>query len=182
MSLSKLHRSVIAGAFAAAMLIAATACNASGGSGPPVDAVLPLPSAPQSAVGLRTVDNAQLGTLVTDNQGWVLYRFDQDKNVPPTSTCAGPCATRWQPAAAVSDTQVQGVDQNLVGSVKRPDGSLQLTLNGWPLYRFTGDKNPGDTRGQGLDRVWFAADIQGGKAVPGARAKSATTQNGSDGY
>lgn len=182
MNVPKLRRSVTAGAFAAAMLIVATACNAGADSAsPPVGAIQASQPA-QSSPGLRTVDNAQLGKLVTDEKGWVLYRFEKDKPNPPTSNCTGECASQWQPAAAVSDTQVQGVDQNLVGSVKRPDGTMQLTLNGMPLYHFAGDKNPGDTKGQGANRAWYAATPDGAKAGTPAQPKSASTENGSDGY
>ncbi|WP_235039295.1 COG4315 family predicted lipoprotein [Kibdelosporangium aridum] len=37
-----------------------------------------------------------------------------------------------------------------VGTVRRDDGSLQLTVGGWPVYRFNKDKKPGDTFGQGV--------------------------------
>ncbi|MFF7213607.1 hypothetical protein ACFZAU_24225 [Streptomyces sp. NPDC008238] len=181
MNVPKLRRSVGAGAFASAALIVATACNAGvDAASPPVGAI--QASQPAPAPGLRTVDNAQLGRLVTDEKGWVLYRFEKDKPNPPTSNCADECAARWQPAAAVSDTQVQGVDQNLVGSVKRPDGTLQLTLNGMPLYHFTGDENPGDTKGQGADSSWYAATPDGAKAGTTAQPKSASSENGSDQY
>ena len=30
-----------------------------------------------------------------------------------------------------------------------------MTLNGWPLYYYSGDKTPGDTNGQGVGGVWW---------------------------
>ena len=43
----------------------------------------------------------------------------------------------------------------LVKVAKRPDGKMQVTFNGKPLYRFSGDSKNGDAKGQGFDGVWF---------------------------
>ena len=50
-------------------------------------------------------------------------------------------------------------------TVKRADGKLQLTIGGWPVYRYSGDKAAGDTTGQGVGKVWFAVTPAGKKAV-----------------
>ena len=50
-----------------------------------------------------------------------------------------------------------GLSSSLLGRIKRPDGTTQVTYNGMPLYYFSGDANPGDTNGQGIGGVWFAA-------------------------
>ena len=39
----------------------------------------------------------------------------------------------------------------------RSDGGKQVAYNGRPLYFFAGDTAPGDTKGQGLNDVWFVA-------------------------
>jgi hypothetical protein len=49
-----------------------------------------------------------------------------------------------------------------VGWILREDGSRQLTLGGWPLYRYTGDKKPGQWRGQGEGGQWYAV-LKSGK-------------------
>jgi predicted lipoprotein with Yx(FWY)xxD motif len=105
--------------------------------------------------------------VVTDSNGMTLYRFDQDTANPPATHCAGQCAVKWPPALVTGDgtVTVQGVDRSLVGTVTRPDGSRQLTLHGWPLYRFANDAAPGDAKGQGVGGTWFAATPQGAKAT-----------------
>lgn len=59
---------------------------------------------------------------------------------------------------------LEGVDRSVVGMVQRPDGSSQLTIAGWPVYRFAGDATPGATSGHGTDGTWFAVTPAGGKA------------------
>src|SRR5690606_6031117 len=45
----------------------------------------------------------------------------------------------------------KGVDPTLIGTVERPDGTMQVSYGGWPLYTFVRDENPGDTNGQGVE-------------------------------
>jgi predicted lipoprotein with Yx(FWY)xxD motif len=117
-------------------------------------------------VGLIAKQAGQLGVVVTDSKGWTLYRYDKDTSAPPASTCDGPCAAKWPPVIANDSGQVQvnGVDANLVDTVTRTDGSKQVTINGWPVYRFSGDTAPGDTKGEGVVKLWYAVSPLGKKA------------------
>lgn len=104
--------------------------------------------------------------IVSDASGFTLYRFDEDTADPSATTCVDKCAEAWPPVIAEGDlTGAKGVDGKLLGTVERPDGSKQVTLGGWPLYRFAKDTKPGDTRGQGVRGTWFASDPAGGKAT-----------------
>ena len=104
-----------------------------------------------------------LGAVVTDDQGWVLYRFDQDSAAPSAVTCIGECATTWPPVLTDGAPGLDGVAADLVGSVVRPDSLRQVTLAGWPLYRYAGDRKPGQWRGQGKSKAWFAVRSSGKK-------------------
>ncbi|PJE95137.1 hypothetical protein CUT44_26245 [Streptomyces carminius] len=119
-------------------------------------------SGPAGTLALR--EDTKLGELVTDSKGWVLYRFDEDSAEPPTSNCEGPCATAWPPVPADDAAATAGIDSEELGSVKRPDGSNQLTLGGWPVYRYAKDAKPGDTTGHGVNGTWFALAADGKKA------------------
>lgn len=110
----------------------------------------------------------KLGPVLTDGEGFTLYRFDKDTAKPPVSNCNGQCATLWPPVKASDNPQLKGVDAKLVSSVTRADGSKQLTLNGWPLYRYASDTKPGDTKGQGVGGTWWAVTPSGGKAAAAA--------------
>ncbi|MEH0971205.1 hypothetical protein V6U77_08755 [Micromonospora sp. CPCC 205546] len=106
---------------------------------------------------------ARMGSVVTDQDGWILYRFDKDSNDPPSSNCVDKCAQVWPPALTDGDPELNGVSDDKVGTVTRQDGSRQLTLDGWPLYRYVGDKKPGQWKGQGVGGTWFVVAPDGRK-------------------
>jgi predicted lipoprotein with Yx(FWY)xxD motif len=114
---------------------------------------------------LNITRSSQLGTIVTDAQGHTLYRFDRDSARPPKSRCVGPCAQKWPPALANGQITVTGLDRNAVGMIKRPDGAMQLTLGGWPLYRYAPEQ-PGELKGENVGGVWFASGPTGKKVAP----------------
>ncbi|MDX3188693.1 SCO0930 family lipoprotein [Streptomyces sp. MN03-5084-2B] len=121
---------------------------------------------------LVVADVADVGQVLTDQNGMTLYRFDKDTAKPPRSNCDGDCAKAWPPMLATGDVQVQGVDKNLVGKVTRSDGTEQITVGGWALYRYAKDTKPGDATGQGVGGAWYAANAKGGKSGQAAAAGS----------
>ena len=126
---------------------------------------------------LIVADVANVGQVLTDKDGMTLYRFDKDTAKPPKSNCKDDCAKTWPPALAQGDVEVQGVDRNLVGKVTRDDGTEQITVGGWPLYRYAKDTAAGQTNGQGLFGTWWAVTPQGGKA-----SSAPSTSSGGSGY
>jgi predicted lipoprotein with Yx(FWY)xxD motif len=86
-------------------------------------------------------------TVLTNAKGFTLYSFAPD--TPATSKCYGSCAAYWPPV-----TGTAAVSPGLpgrVGTIKRTDGSVQLTYNGHPLYTYVGDTAPGQARGNNLN-------------------------------
>ncbi|MFH9657434.1 SCO0930 family lipoprotein [Streptomyces sp. NPDC017248] len=127
------------------------------------------PAAQAAPAGELTVaDNPDLGPVLTDGSGLTLYRFDKDTADPPASHCAGDCATTWPPVPAGDATAGAGVDKALLGEVTRADGSRQLTVGGWPAYRYVKDVNAGDVNGQAVGGTWFALAPNGKKAKASA--------------
>jgi predicted lipoprotein with Yx(FWY)xxD motif len=116
---------------------------------------------------LAAKDEPKLGKIVADAGGFTLYRFDKDTAKPPTTTCVDACATKWPPVTVDPKGKLglEGIEQADVGMVQRPDGTAQLTLGGWPVYRFAGDTTPGATGGQGVGGTWFAVTPDGKKAA-----------------
>ncbi|MGW8995522.1 SCO0930 family lipoprotein [Streptomyces zhihengii] len=117
---------------------------------------------------LAVWESKELGQVVTDSAGFTLYRFDKDTAKPPKSSCEGDCAKTWPVVAAGGATAAPGVDASLIGEVTRADGSKQLTIDGWPMYRYAKDTKAGDVNGQGVGGTWYAAAPDGKKAEPGA--------------
>jgi predicted lipoprotein with Yx(FWY)xxD motif len=116
-------------------------------------------------VELNATPSDQIGTFVTDGAGRTLYRFDDDSAQPPKATCNGDCAKTWPPLLIKSPGKIfpKGIDPKILGYVERADGHCQVTINGWPIYYFSGDTKAGDFRGQGLKGKWFAVTPSGGK-------------------
>jgi predicted lipoprotein with Yx(FWY)xxD motif len=126
-----------------------------------------------SEAALATADVGDLGSIVVDGSGRTLYIFDKDTAKPPTSNCNDDCAAMWPPVKAPSGTpKVDGIDSSLVGTVERTDGSKQLTLKGWPLYRFASDDEAGEAKGQAVGGVWWVVGPDGTKITTKAPATS----------
>ncbi|WP_328747246.1 hypothetical protein OHT57_16940 [Streptomyces sp. NBC_00285] len=106
-----------------------------------------------------------MGSVVTDDKGMTLYRYDMDQATPSMSMCTGDCAKTWMPVMAQDSVGTMGVEKTLLGSVDRTDGMKQLTLGGWPLYRYMGDTKAGQMNGQGKSKMWFAVTPAGKKAT-----------------
>jgi predicted lipoprotein with Yx(FWY)xxD motif len=106
----------------------------------------PAPAAAGAGNVLKTTTIG--GTRVLTNaKGFTLYSFAPD--TPTTSKCYGTCAAYWPPATgtAAAGATLPGK----TGTIKRTDGSLQLTYNGHPLYTYIGDTAPGQANGNNLN-------------------------------
>lgn len=142
-----------------AALLAACGSQASEGSG--AASPEPATASPEPAEAELALTDSDLGQILVDGEGRTLYRFERDSD--GTSTCYADCAGLWPPVAADAASG-EGVDEALLGSIERDDGSKQLTYANRPLYYYAQDVQPGDTNGQGVNDVWFVVDA-GGAAV-----------------
>lgn len=150
-------------AIAASLLIAA--CGGSTSSKTTSSAASTQPtteanSGSSSAI-VKTVSNPTLGTVLVDSQGMTLYHLSGEQNGKFICTSSG-CLGVWHPLTAPSSDSPTGEVSSL-GTVKRPDGATQVTYKGTPLYTFTEDKQPGETKGQGIKDVgtWSAVTTSG---------------------
>ena len=108
----------------------------------------------QTDVGAMKFTNDQkLGKILTDGRGMTLYYFSKD--VPGKSNCFGQCVTAWPLYSPANFTVPSGLSQADFKTVDRGDGTSQLAYKGWPLYYYFQDKNPGDTLGEDVNKVWF---------------------------
>jgi predicted lipoprotein with Yx(FWY)xxD motif len=107
--------------------------------------------------------HTQKGTVLVDGQGRTLYLFLKDKTT--RSTCSGECAADWPPLLTTGAPRASsGARKALLGTTRRADGKTQVTYDGHPVYRFSGDAKPGDVKGQGIDEFgarWYAVVASG---------------------
>ena len=126
---------------------------------PPPTPIVAAPSPP--AVKIAVTEHPELGPILTDDSGRTLYLFTGDRR--NTSNCTDECAVTWPPLVTYADpTAVAPIDQTRLRMISRPDGGLQVTYNGWPLYHFVGDLQPGDVFGQSSGNAWFVVSAAGG--------------------
>jgi predicted lipoprotein with Yx(FWY)xxD motif len=165
--ISGAHKLVAVGAFAAL----ATAAGCSSGSATPVS----TSSSTGGSGGAATVTVASkgsVGAVFSNAQGMTLYHLTAD--TAGVSTCTAGCAAAWPPLvlpAGVS-TPVAGKGVDGLGTIKRADGSLQVTYDKEPLYTFSGDSSPTDAKGQGVAGTWFAVKAD----TPSPGGSTATTK------
>lgn len=100
----------------------------------------------------------KLGRIIVDSQGLTLYDFHKDKGTK--SACYGACAQVWPPLITEGKPQAgEGAMASKLGTAKRSDGTLQVTYAGHPLYTYTADTKPGDTKGNDFSSFgaqWYA--------------------------
>lgn len=142
-------------------------------------------SASPAAAGPVAVAKTSAGMVLVDAKGDALYSPDQEKS--GTIKCGTACAAIWPPVTVDPGTSapssVSGASGTF-GTVKRADGSTQLTYQGRPLYRFTLDHNPGTVTGNGtrdtFDGTHFTWHVVA--ASGGAASTSPSTGGGNNGY
>ena len=93
---------------------------------------------------IATIDGIK---VLTNDQRLTLYWFVPD--TPHSSNCSGSCVAYWPPVTG-SPSAGPGVTGRL-GTIKRSDGSKQVTYDGHPLYTYISDTAPGQANGNGLD-------------------------------
>src|SRR5512135_909996 len=109
---------------------------------------------------LAVTQTDKLGKILVDDAGRTLYVLTKDS--ANTTTCYDKCEQAWPPLLMLDKPTVgDGIDASLLGSAQRKDGTMQVTLNGMPLYYFAADQAPGDTNGQGIGGVWFVVGPDG---------------------
>jgi predicted lipoprotein with Yx(FWY)xxD motif len=89
------------------------------------------------------VTSANFSEVLADPAGVTLYR-----QIAPCSSCAA----AYHPALLAAGQQLHQPPllPGHLGTVRLPDGSLQLTYNGARLFTYSGDHFPGDTNGVSL--------------------------------
>ena len=155
-------------ALAAALLL--TGC---GGGEDGTTAEPPPSSAPtEQASPVLVTGDSDLGEIVVDADGRTVYVFDEDQPGSGESACTDECAATWPAVVAESDAPTADGLEGELGTIEREDGTLQVTLDGRPVYLFAGDGSAGDVTGQGVDGTWFVVGADGEKITEGGAEPS----------
>jgi predicted lipoprotein with Yx(FWY)xxD motif len=172
---TKMARAVVAlGAVAVVVLAACGGSSSSSKSSKKSSAT--STTAPASAAVVKTA-NTSKGTILVDSQGKAVYTLtNAGQPVPCTDACLSVWPPLMLPAGVTTATGGSGVSG--VGTVAA-NGGQQVTVNGAPLYYFSGDQGAGSTNGDGINSfggTWNVVKAGGGGASP---TTTATTRSGS---
>ena len=166
-----------AGAALIAVALAVTACGTgSGGSAggaygygnqTTTTATQAAPASPSSGptAALKT-ETTRAGMVLANSRGLTLYYYTEDKPGSGTSVCTGGCATAWPPLAAPVKAPAGVHLPGPLGMITRPGGVKQVTINGFPVYLYAGDKSPGQDTGNGVEGSWHVIKIHSAAAPP----------------
>ena len=130
-----------------------------------VAASIPVAGASGSTEAGQTLKlrNTRYGPILFDGRDRVLYGFTRDKR-GGKSTCYAACATAWPVYFAKGKVRaMRGVKQSLIGTVRRRNGRLQVTYNGWPLY-FYAHEGPREVKCQNVNEfggLWLVVKASG---------------------
>ncbi len=101
-----------------------------------------------------------LGRILTDIHGMTLYtRSDEEKG---RSACEAKCLETWIPLPA----PLLANDIGASTALPRSDGTRQWAYQGKRLYLNANDLKPGDTLGQGVEKLWQVAVLEAAAPLP----------------
>ncbi len=151
-----------------------------GSGGGASSSTTPLPA--QSAGGQTiSTSSGPLGTYLTDGSGRTVYLWEADAS--GTSKCTGACASVWPPVTTTGAPQASGGAMATdLGTLKRSDGSMQVTYGGHPLYYFIKDSGAGQANGEGSNGFgakWWLVAPTGGAIIGSHSTPAPTSASGS---
>jgi len=163
-------RSILLLAAATAAAVAVAACGSSSSSDTTSSSASSGGAPTGGGVVLAAAKSSDLGkTILVDSKGDTVYLFEKDDE-PDESYCNGGCAKVWPPVTTSGKPQAKGLDASKLGTLKRDDGTIQMTYAGHPLYTYENDHRPGEAKGNGLKEFgaeWYALEPSGAKAEEG---------------
>ncbi|QBR91369.1 COG4315 family predicted lipoprotein [Nocardioides euryhalodurans] len=113
-----------------------------------------------------TVGPSPFGQMLFDDRRQAVYLFEPEADGRPA--CYGACEEAWPPVLTDGPPVADGaVEDQLLGVVRRRDGSRQVTYNGWPLY-FYANEGPGEVLCHDVvlnGGLWLALGADG-RALP----------------
>jgi predicted lipoprotein with Yx(FWY)xxD motif len=122
---------------------------------------------------LMVASRPKTGSYLTDGTGRALYVFTRD--TAGASTCTGSCLAAWPAFSADTVVAPSLVKASDFSPITRADGVRQLAYMNRPLYYYASDRDGGDLLGDGINNVWFPANVTGVVPVPTTPPTTVTT-------
>lgn len=107
-----------------------------------------------SAGGLMKIELTSAGKVLANPHGLTVYYYTADKPHSGVSSCTAGCAAAWPPVIAPVRIPAGVTLPGPLGTIIRPGGARQVTINGYPIYRYADDKSPGQALGNGAEGEW----------------------------
>jgi predicted lipoprotein with Yx(FWY)xxD motif len=119
------------------------------------------------AVRARIVaKDSAFGRVLFDANGQVVYVFENDRRKRSNCTSLD-CVDAWPPVLSRRPPSAgAGAKARLLGTIRRADGTLQVTYNGRPLY-FYAHEAPGEIKCHNIDLhggLWWVVTARGDPA------------------
>ena len=177
-----------------AVTLAVTGCgkgsagsSAGGAYGSPASSMPATSSASSGAVqgGVLKTETTSAGTVLASSRGLTLYYYAEDKRGSGRSVCTGGCASAWPPLSAPVRAPAGVRLPGPLGMITRPGGVEQVTINGYPIYFYSGDKTPGQDMGNGYEGAWHVIKIHAAattRTLTVERTSAGTVLAGVHGY
>jgi predicted lipoprotein with Yx(FWY)xxD motif len=113
-----------------------------------------------TATATLKVERTRAGMVLAGSKGLTLYYFTKDKPHSGKSACFGSCLAAWPALAAPVKAPAGARMPGPMGTITRGNGTVQVTINGYPIYYYVGDKAPGQIAGNGVEGTWHIIKIK----------------------
>lgn len=91
-----------------------------------------------------TTGDSEFGPMLFDGDNQAIYIWELEES--STAECYGSCADAWPPVLTDGVPRAEGsVNDELLGTTERTDGTTQVTYNGHPLYYYAHEA-PGEVK------------------------------------
>jgi predicted lipoprotein with Yx(FWY)xxD motif len=132
-----------------------------GGEAPSAGGGSPSPTPGKGAKLKLKVERIGGKRVLAAVNGHTLYSLSAEKKGRFVCTQSSGCLTLWKPLLVPSGGSVVAPMKLKLGSIKRPEGTRQVTYRGRPLYTFVEDRGPGKANGEGFKDVgtWHAVTL-----------------------
>ena len=119
-----------------------------------------VPAAAAAPAPVTKIRAAGFGPVLARSDRQALYYWQVEKRAGGKIRCTGTCAALWPPllvrSAAGVPKHVAGI-KGTFGVIRRPNGRLQVTHNGLPVYTYV-HEGPGEVRCDNVNG-WFVVRL-----------------------